>query len=717
MKRLIAGVALLAAVLLAAHHLGLTDWLTLDALKAQQAALQARVAATPWVAALSFFAVYVLVTAVSLPGAAVLTLAAGALFGFWQGLVLVSFASSLGALLAFLAARYLLRDTLQRRFGQRLAQLNDGVARDGAVYLLSLRLVPLFPFWLVNLLMALTPIRAGVFYGVSQLGMLAGTAVFVNAGTQLATVRTVGDVLTPALLGSFVLLGVFPLLAKALLGWFKRRAVYAGFSRPRRFDRNLIVIGAGAGGLVTSYIAAAVKAEVTLVESHAMGGDCLNFGCVPSKALMRSAKAAQALREAGRFGLQPVDVRVDFAAVMERVQRVVADVAPHDSVERYTGLGVDVVQGHGRLVDPWTVEIASAEGQSRRLTAPHIVIATGARPFVPPIPGLDDVGYRTSDDIWQLREAPQRLLVLGGGPIGCELSQAFARLGVAVTQVEMAPRLMGREDEEVSALVAQSLRRDGVKVLTSHRAVRAEATPEGGKRLWVKHAGGETALTFDVLLVAVGRTARVQGFGLEALGVPLKDGKTIEVNAQLQSTRFPNIYAVGDVAGAFQFTHTASHMAWYAAVNALFGRFKRFAVDYRVVPWVTFTDPEVARVGLSEAEAREQGVAVEVTRYGLDDLDRAIADGAAHGFVKVLTAPGSDKILGATIVGHHAGELIAELVLAMKHGLGLNKLLGTIHAYPTWVEANKQAAGHWKRAHAPARLLALARRLHAWERG
>ncbi|MBN8504600.1 MAG: FAD-dependent oxidoreductase [Burkholderiales bacterium] len=712
MKRAALIAAALLAVLLTARHYGLAEWLSLDNLKAQQAALQAQVAGAPLQAALSFFALYVAVTAVSLPGAAVLTLAAGALFGFWQGLLLVSFASSLGALLAFLAARYLLRDAIQRRFGPRLAPLNEGVARDGALYLLSLRLVPLFPFWLVNLLMALTPMRALPYYGVSQLGMLPGTAVYVNAGTQLAAVGALSDVLSPALLGSFVLLGFFPLLAKALMAWLQRRKVYAGFTRPQRFDRNLIVIGAGAGGLVTSYIAAAVKAKVTLIESHRMGGDCLNYGCVPSKALIRSAKAAQALREASSLGLQGVQPQVDFAAVMARVQRVVRDIEPHDSVERYTGLGVEVLQGHARLLDPWTVQIDGGA----RLTARDIVIATGARPFVPPIPGLSDVGYLSSDSLWELRAHPGRLLVLGGGPIGCELAQAFARLGVPVTQVEMAPRLMGREDAEVSELVAQALARDGVRVLTGHQALRAELV-EGVKRLWVRQGEREIAIEFDTLLVAVGREARVSGFGLEELGVPLTPRKTVAVNDKLQSLKFPNLYAVGDVAGPYQFTHTAAHMAWYAAVNALFGRFKRFAVDYRFVPWVTFTDPEVARVGLSENEAQAQGMAVEVTRYGLDDLDRAIADEAAHGFVKVLTQPGSDRILGVTIVGHHAGELLAEFVLAMKHGLGLNKILGTIHAYPTWVEANKYAAGAWKRAHAPEGLLAWVRRYHDWQRG
>ena len=485
-------------------------------------------------------------------------------------------------------------------------------------------------------------------------------------------------------------------------------------AKPKTFDRNLVVIGAGAGGLVSAYIAAAVKAKVTLVEGHKMGGDCLNFGCVPSKALIRSAKLAKQIRKAEELGLRDATGKVDFAAVMARVHRVIADIEPHDSVERYTGLGVDVVQGHARITSPWTVEIARADGGTQTLSTKNIVIAAGARPFVPPIPGLNDVGFLTSDTLWGLTELPPRLVVLGGGPIGCELAQSFARLGSQVTQVEMLPRVMSREDPEVSELVAESLRVDGVQLLTGHAAVRAEREGEV-KRLIVKQGETERAIEFDVLLCAVGRTPRVEGYGIEELGITLAPRKTVQVNEYLQ-TNYPNIFAVGDVAGPFQFTHTAAHQAWYAAVNALFGRFKKFKADYSVIPWATFTDPEVARVGLSETEAREKGIAVEVTRYGIDDLDRAIADGTAHGFVKVLTVPGKDKILGVTIVGEHAGDLLAEYVLAMKHGLGLNKILGTIHTYPTLAEANKYAAGEWKRAHAPQGLLRWVEKFHAWER-
>ncbi len=710
----VAGIAAFGAVVLY-RHFELGQLLTLDNLKASRDALVGRYQAQPLATALIFFGVYVVATALSIPGATVLTLAAGAIFGLGTGLLVVSFASSIGALLAFLVSRYLLRDVVQARFGRQLAPINEGLKRDGVWYLLTLRLVPLFPFWLINLLMGLTPMPALRFYLASQVGMLAGTAVYVNAGTQLASINAPGDVFSPGLLGSFVLLGVFPLLAKSLVGWLQARKRYAGWKRPARFDRNLVVIGAGAGGLVTAYIAAAVKAKVTLIEGHKMGGDCLNYGCVPSKALIRSAKLMRQLRTAERYGVKDARGTLDFGAVMQRIHDVIRTIAPHDSVERYTKLGVEVLQGHARITSPWSVEVTLADGRTQTLTTRSIVIAAGASPLVPPIPGLTEAGVLTSDTVWDIKELPRRLVVLGGGPIGSELAQAFALLGSQVTQVEMADRVLVREDPEVSVLVAASLRADGVILLTGHEALRVEMA-DGEKKLIVKHQGREVVVPFDQLLCAVGRSPRVTGYGLEELRLPLTPRKTIETDAYLR-THYPNIYAVGDVAGPFQFTHTAAHQAWYAAVNALFGRVRNFRADYSVIPWTTFTDPEVARVGLSEAEAREQGVAVEVTRYGIEDLDRAIADGTDRGFVKVLTVPGKDKILGVTIVGEHAGDLLAEYVLAMKHGLGLNKILGTIHTYPTLAEANKYAAGEWKRAHAPQRLLQWAARYHAWERG
>ncbi|AMX03780.1 FAD-dependent oxidoreductase [Microbulbifer thermotolerans] len=712
------GLLILLAILVAGFfYFDLHQLTTLDGLKNGLSQFESWRAEAPILVGGVFFLIYVLVTALSLPGAAVMTLAAGALFGLLWGTVIVSFASTIGATLAFLVSRYLLRDTVQSRFGERLSPINKGIEKEGAFYLFTLRLVPVFPFFLINLLMGLTPLRALTFYWVSQLGMLAGTLVYVNAGTQLANLTSLSGILSPSLLASFALLGIFPLLAKKILTLIKNRRVYKDYKKPKKFDRNLVVIGAGAGGLVSSYIAAAVKAKVTLIEANKMGGDCLNYGCVPSKALIKSASLANQMRHADHYGLDAVSPDFSFRKVMARVHEVIRKIEPHDSIERYEGLGVEVIQGYAKLIDPWTVEIKRNDGDVQRLTSRSIVLATGARPFVPPLPGIEEVGYVTSDTLWdefaQLDDAPNRLLVLGGGPIGCELSQSFARLGSQVTQVEMAPRIMIREDEEVSELAKTSLERDGVTVLTGHKALRCEIS-NGEKRLIVEHDGAEKAIAFDALLCAVGRVARLEGYGLEELGI--ETGRTIVTNDYLQ-TLYPNIFAVGDVAGPYQFTHVAAHQAWYAAVNALFGQFKKFRVDYRVIPWTTFIDPEVARVGLNEQEAREKGIPFEVTRYGLDDLDRAIADGSACGFVKVLTEPGKDRILGVTIVGDRSGDLMAEFVLAMKYRLGLNKILGTIHAYPTWAEANKYAAGEWKRAHAPQGVLAWVEKYHQWRRG
>ncbi|MCB5162336.1 FAD-dependent oxidoreductase [Marinomonas algarum] len=707
----------IAALIVGFFYFDLHQLLTLEGLKSGLTQFEAWRAESPLLVGGAFLLLYVIVTALSLPGAAIMTLAAGALFGLGWGLLIVSFASTIGATLAFLVARYLLQETVQKRFGDRLKALNDGVEKEGAFYLFTLRLVPLFPFFLINLLMGLTTIRAVTFYWASQLGMLAGTLVFVNAGTQLGQLESLSGILSPSLLFSFVLLGVFPLLAKKLLNVIKARRVYKGFNKPKTFDRNLIVIGGGAGGLVSAYIAAAVKAKVTLVEANKMGGDCLNYGCIPSKALIKSAKVAQQMRHAERYGLNSAEPTFSFKKVMARVHEVISKIEPHDSVERYTKLGVDVVQGYATIVDPWTVEIKLNDGGTQRLTARSIVLATGARPFVPDLPGLNDVGYYTSDTLWEefakLDAPPKRLVVLGGGPIGSELAQSFARLGSNVTQVERSERIMVREDAEVSALVQDSMTADGVTILTSHNAIRCEKDGDV-KRLIVEKDGAESVIEFDALLCAVGRQARLEGYGLENIGVETK--RTIVTNDYLE-TLFPNIFAVGDVAGPYQFTHVAAHQAWFAAVNALFGTVKKFRADYRVIPWATFVDPEVARVGLSEQEAKEQGIAYEMVRYGLDDLDRAIAESADKGFVKVLTVPGKDKILGVTIVGEHSGELLAEFVLAMKHGLGLNKILGTIHTYPTWAESNKYAAGEWKRAHTPERVLAWIEKYHTWRRG
>ncbi len=688
--------------------LGLGQYLSLESLKAHQSALSSYYLDHPVMVGSLFFLVYVLSTAASLPGATVLTLAGGAIFGIAQGTVLVSFASTIGATLAFLASRFLFRDYVQSKFREKIGAINKGVEREGAFYLFTLRLVPIFPFFLINLIMGLTSIRPLTYFFVSQIGMLPGTWAYVNAGTQLAQVSSLKGILSTSVLLSFALIGVLPILSKWIIGWLKSNKNLRKYKRPSKFDYNMVVIGAGSAGLVSAYIAAAVKAKVALIEKHKMGGDCLNTGCVPSKALIRSAKILNYFKRATEFGIETLPAKFEFSKIMERVQRVVKEVEPHDSVERYSRLGVECIQGEAKIRSPYEVEV-----NGKVLTTKNIVVATGASPLVPQLAGLKEVSYLTSDNVWNIRQLPKRLIVLGGGPIGCELAQSFARFGSSVSLIEMAPRIMAREDEDVSRFVEEKFTSEGISVLANHKALRVE---KDGKILVCEFQGNEVRIPFDEILVALGRKANIKGFGLEELGVEISPRGTINADEYLRATNFPNIYVCGDVTGPYQFTHTASHQAWYVAVNALFSPFKKYKVDYRVVPWCTFTDPEVARVGLNEQEAEEKSIAYQVSKYGIDDLDRAIAEGEAHGFVKVLTSPGSDKILGATIVGDHAGDIICEYVAAMKHGFGLGKILGTIHIYPTLAEANKYAAGVWKKATAPKRALDFLAKYHAWRR-
>jgi len=655
-----------------------------------------------------FALVYIISTALSLPGATILTLAGGAIFGLGLGIVLVSFSSTIGATLAFLTSRFLLRDFVQGKFKDKLTSINQGIEKEGAFYLFTLRLVPVFPFFLINLVMGLTPIRPFIYFFISQLGMLPGTIVYVNAGTQLAQIDSLRGILSPDLVLSFALIGVLPLFSKWTISIVKSRKHLKKFKKPSRFDFNLVVIGAGSAGLVSAYIAAAVKAKVALIEKHKMGGDCLNTGCVPSKTLIRSAKIFNYFKRAEEFGIDGLSAKVDFGKIMERVHKVVKQIEPHDSVERYSGLGVECIQGEAKIRSPYEVEV-----NGKILTTKSIIVATGASPLVPPIPGLTETQYLTSDNVWNLRALPKRFVVLGGGPIGCELAQSFARFGSQVSLVEMAPRIMTREDEEVSTLLSEKFKEEGIAFLTGHKTLRVEANE---KILICEYQGKEVRIPFDEILVALGRKANIKGFGLENLNIEISSHGTVVADEFLRTTNYSNIYVCGDVTGPYQLTHTASHQAWYAAVNALFSPFKKYKVDYRVIPWCTFTDPEVARVGLNEQEAKEKNISYQVTLYGIDDLDRAIAEGEAHGFVKVLTPPGSDRILGVTIVGDHAGDIIAEYVAAMTHGFGLNKILSTIHIYPTLAEANKYAAGVWKKANAPQKALNLLAKYHAWRR-
>jgi len=703
-------VGFIALLIAGIYAFGLGDYLSLDALKAKSDDFAAYYAANPWQTSLWFFLIYTVSTAVSIPGASILTLAGGAVFGLWWGVVLVSFASTIGASLAFLLSRYVLKETVQTKFSDKLADINAGIEKEGAFYLFTLRLIVVFPFWLINLLMGLTPLKLRTYFWVSQLGMFPATILFVNAGTQLAKIEQLSDIMSPAIAISFALLGVFPLIAKAIPNMVRGYKVLKAHKKPESFDYNLVVIGGGSAGLVSSYIAAAVKAKVLLIEKDKMGGDCLNTGCVPSKSLIKSSRFLAELTRSERYGIKSASAEFDFSEVMQRVESVIQQIEPHDSIERYTDLGVECKQGAAKVLSPWEVEL-----NGKTISTQNIIIATGAKPRVPVIDGLDKVRFYTSDTIWSLREQPKRLLVIGGGPIGCELGQSFSRLGSKVTLVDMAERLMTPEDTDAASLLHKQFCDEGIDIKLGY-AIESFGSENNESFAIVKGKSAEAEnIPFDAVLFAIGREANVSGIGLETLGVQTTPAGTIEVDKYMRTT-VPTIYACGDVAGPYQFTHTAAHYAWYSAVNSLFGSVWRFKADHRVIPRVTFTEPEIASVGHNEQSAKVAGLITETTTFKLDELDRAIVDGKTDGFVKVLTPVGKDRILGVTIVGEHAGEVLPEFVLAMKHGLGLNKILGTIHAYPTWAEANKYTAGVWKKNHQPKKLLELLERYHAAKR-
>ncbi len=697
----------LALIVFFDMHLG--RYLTLASLASTQSHLMATIHTNPLMGATIFFFLYLIVAAFPLVPHIPMSLAAGALFGLWTGTVLASFASTIGATMAFLLTRHFFRERVERHYGERLESFQEGLQKNGVLFLLSLRMIPLVPFFLVNVLMGLTHLPTRSFYLVSQVGMLPATILFVNTGAVFGAMATQKAHLSPGTLVTFTLLGLFPWVARKTVRTLREGKIRKKFGKPRRFDRNIIVIGAGSAGLVAAYIAAAVKAKVTLIEASAMGGDCLNTGCVPSKALIRSAKFVHQVRKAAVLGVARAEISFDFKDILARVRTVIARVEPHDSRERYETMGVEVIQGQARITSPWTVEV-----DGRSLSTRSIIIAAGARPKVPDLPGLESVRWYTSDTIWSIPDLPQKLVILGGGPIGCELGQAFSRFGSSVTLVERGSHLLKKEDPDVSELLEKTLSDEGIEVLTGTRALRAEAGTDT-QHLVLEKGGEERSLPFDALLLSLGRVPRTSGYGLEEVGIHLSQEGTIETNEWLQ-TNFPDIYACGDVAGPYQFTHAAAHQAWYASVNALFGGIKLFRPNYRALPWCTFTDPEVARVGLCEQEAREKKTPYELTRFEFRELDRAIADSAESGFIKILTVPGSDRILGVTIVGERAGDLLAEFVLAISQGLGLGKILSTIHAYPTWSESSKYAAGVWRRAHTSPRLLQWIERYLAWRR-
>jgi pyruvate/2-oxoglutarate dehydrogenase complex dihydrolipoamide dehydrogenase (E3) component/uncharacterized membrane protein YdjX (TVP38/TMEM64 family) len=698
---------LLTFTLIASYQLGYFSYLNLDFVKNSLVEFRNYDNLEPIQTKLIFFISYIAVVAINLPGATFLTLLAGALFGLVNGFLIVSFASTIGASLAFLISRFLFRDWIQSKFGEQLNFVNEGLKNDGAFYLLTLRLIPAFPFFLINVLMGLTQIKLFTFYWVSQIGMLAGTFIYVQAGVELSKINNIKDIVGPSMILTFTALGLMPFVFKWVIAAYKNKKIYEDFKKPSQFDYNTVVIGAGAAGLVSSYISAAVKAKVALIESNKMGGDCLNYGCVPSKALIKSAKVAHLIKNSSKYGIESKLSPLDFNAVMTRVKNAITGIEPHDSVDRYSKLGVDCYSAKAEVLSPFEVRV-----NDKVLTTKNIIIASGAEPVVPNVEGLNKVKYLTSESLWNLNQLPAKFLVIGGGAIGCELAQAFQRLGSKVTLIEKNSKILGRSDEKASSVILSQLLSEGVDVRLNSELINFVNQDQAT----ISESGKSTVLEFDKVLFALGRKARAENSGLDVLKLELNPNKTIKHNEFMQ-TRFSNIYVCGDVAGPIQLTHVAAHQAWYASVNALFSPVKKFKVDYSVVPSVVFTDPEVAQVGLTTAEAKSQGLVFQETVYEIDDLDRAICEGDIKGFIKILTKQNSDQIIGATIVSANAGELIAELSLAMKYKLGLKKILGTIHSYPTWSESLKMTAGRWQQNNKPEKLLNLVKCFHKIRRG
>lgn len=702
--------SVLVLTFVALWFLDVGRFLNLDYIIQQKESLQNFVDAHFFASVAIYIVLYIIMVTLSLPGGLIMTLSAGALFGLGAGLAMVVVGSTFGATSALLLSRFVARSWVENRFPSQIKKVNEGIRREGAFYLFALRLLPVIPFFLVNLLMGVTRIRTWTFFWVSAVGMFPATLIFVNAGTELGKIESFDDILSPAVFISFCLLAFFPIIAKQVVNSWRIRRKLKGFAKPKRFDYNLIVIGAGAAGLVTSYIAATIKAKVLLVEKDRMGGDCLNTGCVPSKALLKAAKVAQNVRSSDKYGIQSGDIAVDFSGVRAFVRSAIKKIEPHDSAERYQKLGVECHQGQAKITSPYSVDV---DGKS--YSARAIVVATGARPMFPEHMGLSTGEYYTSETIWNMESLPTHLLILGGGPIACEMAQAFRRLGSEVTLLLRSSRLLKQEDNDVAHTVMSVLTREGVQIRTEHE-ITGFGKSEAIRYVDCVAPEGKARIEFNEVLVAYGRKANTEGLGLESLSVEINEDGTIQTDKYLRTT-LPTLYACGDVAGPYQFTHMAAHQAWYASINALLGWLKTFKVDYSCVPRVTYLDPEIARVGMNEQEARAQGVDYELYMYDLTELDRAITEDHAEGFVKVLTAKGSAKIIGACAVGHNAGEMLSELALAMRKGLGLDAVLSTTHAYPTMAEGNKYVAGEWKKRTAPRWAIGLLKGVLSWRRG
>lgn len=695
----------LIAVFIIITIFDLTRYLNLAYIKSQVEIWAYQLENNLFIFSLIFFLIYVIVTSLSIPGAALLTLLAGTLFGLVGGTIIVSFASTLGATGSFLFSRYLLKDNIEKKFRASYKKINEGLLKEGPLYLFALRLVPIVPFFVINLVMGITRIRVLTYMLTSQVGMLAGTIVYVNAGRSLRELNSTAGIFTFKLWISFILLASLPFISKKILASIRKIKAYKQFKKPKKFDTNLVVIGAGSGGLISAYIAATIKAKVILIEKNKMGGDCLNTGCVPSKAILSASKYARVHLEAKKHGITLSPPKISFSSIMESVHKAIETVAPHDCIERYESLGVQCVQGEAKIISPWEVKV-----NDRVITTKSIIIATGGTPRIPDIQGITPSIINdyilTSDTVWSLTTLPPSLLILGGGPIGCEMALAFSSMGSEVTLVHTHSHILSKEDDEVGAFAETILQKNGVKIICNHTAIEVHKKARNIV-VDVQNKEGKTqSIACNKMLCAIGRTAHLDNVLEKNIHIDTLENGSISTNKALQ-TNIPNIYAVGDCVGPHQFTHIASHMAWYAAVNALLGHIKTFEINYAIVPAVTFLTPEIGRVGLSEKEAKEQGIEYQVSIYHMNESDRAIAEQKTEGFIKVITAGTSDTILGAVVISERGGEILAQFILAMKNKLGLGKILGTILPYPTYAESAKSVAGVWKKKNAPDKIINL----------
>ncbi|MBA3536096.1 MAG: FAD-dependent oxidoreductase [Tatlockia sp.] len=678
---------LLLGLLILFFSLRLDKYLTFTSLRENRATLISWTKEHFFMAALLYMSCYTLAVAASVPGAVFLTLAGGFLFGVVFGTVFVIVSATLGATALFFAVRTSFGDWLAKSALSWLGRMREGFQQNAFSYLLMLRLVPLFPFWVVNIVPALLGVDAKTFIITTFFGILPGSIVYVMVGNGLSHVFEANQ--TPNLGIIFDIKVLLPLLALAALSFipilYKRVNPKEQKKNPKtnQIKCDLSIIGAGAGGLSVAAVAAQLGLKVVLLESGKMGGDCLNYGCVPSKSLLAAGKIAYQLRHAAQFGISSKGLEIDFKKVMQQVHAVIKVLAKNDSVERFESLGVQVIKAVARFSG-----VNTLVAQDRVIEARRIVIATGSSPFKPPIPGLEDTPYLTNETIFNLTEQPKHLIVIGGGPIGCELAQAFSMLGSKITLIE-GFNLLPKDDVDCVAILRAQLKAMGIIIHEQAKVLGVEPHAHGGIKVSINQAGEKLAIRGSHLLIATGRRANVENLDLEKAGI-VYSNKGIEVNSRLQTSN-RRVYALGDVVGPYQFTHMATYQAGIVLRNIAFKIPAK--VDYRAIPWVTYTLPEIAHVGLLAEEALKHAD-IQFTEWSFLENDRAQTEHSLEGKIKIISDK-KGRVLGVTIVGAHAGELILPWVIAIREKRTLRSFTDAVSPYPTLSEISKRVAGEF----------------------